>query len=453
MIAIALLLICSVTTDAIDLNFCMESLPRCINIPEKITSAGVTTLLPPPMSAEEMNIKLLLYTQEHPDTPQAFPALNPMEVHDTDFDPSKATKINIYGWNNNAEVPWVIALPQAILSVEDVNCIVVDWRKGSETINYLQAASNTRVVGVVLANFLCYLQKTFPYSLLLVHMMGHSLGAHIAGFAGQYCRGVGRISGMDPAGQLFIGVNADNRLDPSDAIFVDVIYCNETPFVLGIGILFYGTYIVSGHVNFYVNGGMWQPGCKAFDIANNNGSCSHGRCHELYIESVGHPGAFHAYDAASYDDFQEGGGFPWMEQTCNFMGYYAYPTASSPALLYLNTNGEPPFRAWRIRVEIEVTISYPSFGSITFTLEEKAGISPQYDIYRGGITSDLYSTYLDVWAPGPPFAVTVSWSVIFGPMVTVTSVFVVYGHTAQGFSFCPSGLEDGSNSVRLVPCM
>ena len=60
-------------------------------------------------------------------------------------------------------------------------------------------------------------------------MIGHSIGAHIAGFAGKtFTEGTGlliqKISGLDPAGPCFNNEPSDLRLSKTDADFVDVIH-------------------------------------------------------------------------------------------------------------------------------------------------------------------------------------------------------------------------------------
>lgn len=60
------------------------------------------------------------------------------------------------------------------------------------------------------------------------------------------------FSGLDPAMPFFVTVNKDQKLDASDAVFVDVIHTNA--FVQG-------KIEASGDVDFYVNGGIRQPGC------------------------------------------------------------------------------------------------------------------------------------------------------------------------------------------------
>lgn len=91
-----------------------------------------------------------------------------------------------------------------------------------------------------------------------IHLIGHSLGAHAAGFAGSFTSArVSRISGLDPALPGFeITAGPELRLDPTDAEFVDVIHtCG--------GVL--GFYEPLGHVDFYPNGGVpSQPGCNGF---------------------------------------------------------------------------------------------------------------------------------------------------------------------------------------------
>lgn len=88
-----------------------------------------------------------------------------------------------------------------------------------------------------------------------IHLIGFSLGAHVTNFVAQSVRpfDIPRISGLDPAMPLYITASADNKLDPSDAKFVDVIHTNA---------LIQGKIERCGHVDFYMNGGVIQPGCS-----------------------------------------------------------------------------------------------------------------------------------------------------------------------------------------------
>jgi hypothetical protein len=63
--------------------------------------------------------------------------------------------------------------------------------------------------------------------------------------------------GLDPAEPHFSKTDPIVRLDPTDADFVDVIHTDAGPFLSGgLGIL-----QPVGHVDFYPNGGIEQPGC------------------------------------------------------------------------------------------------------------------------------------------------------------------------------------------------
>lgn len=78
---------------------------------------------------------------------------------------------------------------------EDLAVVLVDWSDGAESLNYLKAVQNMRVVGREIAKFVQLLHEytALPYDKF--HLIGHSLGAHAAGFAGQMQPGLGRISG------------------------------------------------------------------------------------------------------------------------------------------------------------------------------------------------------------------------------------------------------------------
>lgn len=68
-----------------------------------------------------------------------------------------------------------------------------------------------------------------------VHLIGHSLGAHTAGYAGEKLSGnIGRITGLDPAEPYFQGMPSHLRLDYTDARLVDVIHTDgKSIFFLG----------------------------------------------------------------------------------------------------------------------------------------------------------------------------------------------------------------------------
>lgn len=88
-----------------------------------------------------------------------------------------------------------------------------------------------------------------------VFVVGHSLGAHIAGIAGHALHS-GRlpiIVGLDPAYPLFKRDRTDSRLSVMDADYVQVIHTNGNNL---------GMRYPVGDADFYPNWGVTQPGCE-----------------------------------------------------------------------------------------------------------------------------------------------------------------------------------------------
>ncbi|XP_068625227.1 lipase member H-B-like [Battus philenor] len=88
-----------------------------------------------------------------------------------------------------------------------------------------------------------------------LELVGTSLGAHISSYAAKYFYAAtgkkpGRITGLDPAGPCFRALPPDSKLSPSDAERVDVLHTNMDGFGIAENL---------GHVDFYVNGGEFQP--------------------------------------------------------------------------------------------------------------------------------------------------------------------------------------------------
>lgn len=101
-----------------------------------------------------------------------------------------------------------------------------------------------------------------------LHLIGYSIGAHIAGLTANYVtKGkLGRITGLDPTIIFSMGTtgNRSRDLDFTDAHFVDVIHT-------AAGVL--GQWGPSGHADFYVNGGTSQPGCASSSLIGEKETC------------------------------------------------------------------------------------------------------------------------------------------------------------------------------------
>lgn len=97
-------------------------------------------------------------------------------------------KFIIHGFTQNGQTAWVNEMARELLRKEKLNVIVVDWGPGSSALNlnlYYAAAGNTRLVGAQVADMIDVLNRKFHVALRRFHIIGHSLGAHVAGFAGE----------------------------------------------------------------------------------------------------------------------------------------------------------------------------------------------------------------------------------------------------------------------------
>ena len=83
----------------------------------------------------------------------------------------------------------------ACLFQYDYNVIGIDWSDGAREF-YPKAVANTRVTGAVTAELVRTLMEKFGLKPSTTHIIGHSLGAHTAGYVGRRIPGLSRITGM-----------------------------------------------------------------------------------------------------------------------------------------------------------------------------------------------------------------------------------------------------------------
>ena len=96
---------------------------------------------------------------------------------------------------------WAVDIKDALLDREDCNVILVDWSKGAKS-PYSQATGNSRLVGAQIGELIRFLISSSLGSTDMAqrfYIVGHSLGAQTAGYAGAYLKDhgmtLGRITG------------------------------------------------------------------------------------------------------------------------------------------------------------------------------------------------------------------------------------------------------------------
>ncbi|XP_036295067.1 pancreatic lipase-related protein 3 isoform X2 [Pipistrellus kuhlii] len=358
-----------------------------------------------PWSPEKINTRFLLYTRRNRIVYQEISAVNHRTIHASHFRTDRMTRINIPGWKSDGK--WQQAMCNVLLKAEDVNCINVDWINGS--LEYIPAVNNLRVAGAEVAYFIDVLMKQFGYPPSKVHLIGHSLGAHLAGEAGARTPGLGRITGLDPAGPCFHDTPNEVRLDPSDAGFVDVIHTNAARFLLQLGA---GTVNACGHLDFYPNGGKHMPGCEDlitpllkfdFNVYKEEVAsffdCNHARSHRFYAESVLNPHAFIAYPCRSYESFKAGSCFHCPKEGCPTMGHFAdkfHLKNKKPTRPYyfLNTGALAPFARWRHKLSVTLDGNNVTQGSIFLRVGGTTGKSEEFGVASGTLQPGVTYTKL-----------------------------------------------------------
>ncbi|XP_075224468.1 endothelial lipase-like isoform X2 [Lycorma delicatula] len=192
-------------------------------------------------------------------------------------------KIIIHGWMANSTAEWVQTMTKAYLKhPRNLNVIVVNWGDLAGDIRYYPSSQSTESVGRRVSQFLDSIVGQGLARSNEIHIIGHSLGAHVAGVAGNIFSGtVGRITGLDPAKPGYELADSAEVLSNDDAEFVDVIHT-----AAGTS----GEFHPRGHADFYPNGGANQPGCDGFSPKISSYlesiSCSHMRVCDLFIESI-----------------------------------------------------------------------------------------------------------------------------------------------------------------------
>ncbi|XP_017778335.1 PREDICTED: pancreatic triacylglycerol lipase-like [Nicrophorus vespilloides] len=212
------------------------------------------------------------------------------------FNFEQPLRIFIHGYMSKWNERGAFVFADSFLKMNDSNFIVMDWSKGARGPQYTTAAANTELAGRQLGILLMAMINN-GLSSKKIHLIGFSLGAHVAGCASELLKSngkmLGRITGLDAAGPLFRHNHLKERskkLDISDADFVDVLHTDSSPvFVDGFGL-----WEPIGHVDYFANGGQEQPGCTdrhpsvvvtTFErTLSRDTACSHIRAVHLFLE-------------------------------------------------------------------------------------------------------------------------------------------------------------------------
>uniref|UniRef100_A0A672TFY6 Triacylglycerol lipase n=1 Tax=Strigops habroptila TaxID=2489341 RepID=A0A672TFY6_STRHB len=416
-----------------------------------------------PSSPEYVNTNFLLYTRDNIMKYQKISATSPSTIKASNFRTHRKTRFLIHGHLAGADLPWISKMCRFMFHTEDVNCILTDWRGGSNGL-YTEAVNNVRIVGAELVYLVNLLEKDYGYSPDNIHFIGHSLGAHAAGEAGRRKPGIGRITGLDPAGPLFQYTPTTVRLDPSDAKFVDIIHTHAAS---SLCISAPGILQPCGHLDFYPNGGKKMPGCKqllkiittiTFNSRNEwklSLGCGHKRSLRYYAESIITPNGFVGYQCETYRAFVLGDCFPCPKEGCPLMGHYAdqflHKTEKEQKKVYLNTGPSSPY------IHVKVSATETMEGNIDVALTGTNGIRKKYTIDKGTFKpGNTYLNYIDTEISGNISKVEFLWKKHPGHAhrgcMGAEEITIISGENGNASVFCGCGTVQPSTWQALALC-
>ncbi|CAF0991636.1 unnamed protein product [Rotaria magnacalcarata] len=384
----------------------------CFDNNEPFNNAGLEV----PQSPEFIDTAFLLFTQESQTDPEFIVYDSDKSILNSSVSTSRWLRIIIHGFQNNRESVWIPKLRAELLKLkndEQSDVIVVDWGNGAKFPLYPNAVANIRLVGRQVGLLLKKLHDLKGISYDRMHCIGHSLGAHACGFTSNAVENqLARISGLDPAGPFFAGKKTIVRLDKDDAKFVDVIHSN-TEIALGLGL---GITEETGHIDFYPNGGQTQPGCPSIgaliggvlggqsEAAFEQTSCSHGRSHGYFIESINSECPYTAFPCHDHESFMNGKCLVCPISGCAQMGFYSIYSLGR-GKMYLTTRSNSPFCGYHYFVElvldrdmaktsgeiyVAVYSNYELLANVSLTERSNA------DIKAGDILRHVFSYHTDL---------------------------------------------------------
>ncbi|KAF9794139.1 hypothetical protein SFRURICE_009516 [Spodoptera frugiperda] len=249
------------------------------------------------------------------------------------------TVIYTFGYRGKVSGPATTAVLTAYINKKKRNVILLNWETEAESgmlgipLGYaFSAIPNAKKLGRELGQALIDFTKA---GISDIHLVAHSLGAHLMGYAGRLTREQGyvvpRITGLDPAGTLFEGtLSIHSGLDRTCAKFVDIIHTD-----LGN----YGSSTSTGTVDIwpnYTGENTKQPGCPigSFDMFSPEGIL-------IFVYNnypLASPTAFQAVAASNYSEWVAHGG---ASKSIIYLGDLTSTQAKGN--FYLRTNGKSPF--------------------------------------------------------------------------------------------------------------
>ncbi|XP_043201128.1 pancreatic triacylglycerol lipase-like isoform X1 [Amphibalanus amphitrite] len=347
-----------------------------------------------PQPPEEIPTNFYLYTRTVPEKTAIY--YNSTELGDFSAQRER-TVVICHGFTDSGESGWMNRVKDLLLEQYDFNVILVDWEAGART-PYLQATANAQLVGRQIALLVHTLTDVGGASVANIHLMAHSLGCHVIGYAGARIPGLARITGLDPAQPYFEETQPEVHLDATDAEFVDIIHTDGRDIIyIGIGFM-----ASCGDVDFYPNNGKNQPGCGDFqeniraliydletlniDAIKGLFGCPHDRAHELFIATLTeHECPFVSFPCKDYAEYESGECQRLDQATIGRMGMDAEKYNLSGNYYLQTTSNKSSFCMHYLEVELQLSEDQQDgMGNLVFVIETNTTASERLPGWSSG---------------------------------------------------------------------
>ncbi|KRJ98775.1 phospholipase A1 [Drosophila yakuba] len=224
-----------------------------------------------PFGSKNLRMHFYLFKREFPECGREVNFSIERKWKHCGFNASLPTRLMIHGWMSQSRGSFNRDVKNAYLKKGEYNVIVADWSSSSANINYFSVVKLIETLGAQLAQFIRDLNRQFGADFDNMYLIGHSLGAQIAGSAGKRLKPnqVNTIFALDPAGPKFRHRGTEFRIDPSDAKFVESMHTSAN----------FGFRRPTGNATFYPNYGAFQLSCYYL-------GCSHIRSYQMFAESI-----------------------------------------------------------------------------------------------------------------------------------------------------------------------
>ncbi|XP_034097571.1 phospholipase A1 [Drosophila albomicans] len=268
-----------------------------------------------------------LFRRSSPDCGRQLDFSNKRRWRRAGFNSSLPTRIIIHGWMSQSRGSFNRDVKNAYLKRGDFNVIVVDWSASSANINYFSVVKLIEEFGAQLVQFTRELNRRFGASYDDMYLIGHSLGAQIAGAAGKRLKPeqYNTIFALDPAGPKFRHRSAEFRIDPTDAKYVESMHTSGN----------FGFLRPTGAATFYPNYGLYQSKCFYL-------GCSHIRAYQMFAESINSPEGFWGTPCT-----RDNGDWQCDQSQRQAYQMGGEPSVQKAGIYYVKTSSSDPFALGR----------------------------------------------------------------------------------------------------------